>query len=101
MSKIKTTELQNAILNKLKTNDLEYILKKTIQKRQKVILKTLQTEFVNRKWMKTGELVSLLSIASYRIGLMRQNNLIVGEVHGGSFYYTMQSIKELIEKYKV
>lgn len=81
--------------------DLEYILKKTIQKRHKVILKTLETEFINRKWMKTNELISLLSIASYRIGVMRQNNLIVGELHGGSYYYTMQSIKELIEKYQV
>ena len=46
------------------------------------------------------ELVSLLPIASYRIGVMRKNNLIVGDLHGGSYYYTMESIKEMIEKYQ-
>lgn len=85
---------------KLNTSDLEYILKKVVQKRHIEITNTLQSKFPDRKWIKSFELIELLSIAKGRIDLMRKSDLLVGVKDANIYYYTVESIKEVIEKYK-
>lgn len=96
----KPTKVHNLSSNKLNTIDLEYILRKVVQKRHIEITNTLQAKFSNRKWIKSYELLELLSIAKGRIEQMRKSELLVGEKDANIYYYTIESIKEVIEKYR-
>jgi hypothetical protein len=86
-------------LEKRKYKELVFVLQRALQKKKAAIERIISMEYPNRKWLKTSELLKLLPIPAIRITQMRKFGIIEGLLQSGAYYYTVESLKTMLNDY--
>lgn len=78
-------------------DELEILLEEKLEKFAEKILATFKgPNFSQRKWLKAAELKKILPLSDYRIAEMRVRGLLAFQKIGGTYYYAIESINDLI-----
>jgi hypothetical protein len=85
--------------NVAKKDELEQLLSEKLGKYYLKIVGALDSaEFSKRKWLKFLELRRLLPLSDYRYTEIRMRGLLDFEKVGRTYYYTIESIRRLLEE---
>lgn len=80
-------------------DELEMLLTEKLEKYYQKIVDALQgANLSQRKWLKAAELKKLLPLSDYRIAEMRTKGLLDFQKIGGTYYYTVDSIRKLLNE---
>ncbi|MBU3661526.1 MAG: helix-turn-helix domain-containing protein [Flavobacteriales bacterium] len=78
-------------------DELEFLLDQKLEKFAEKILEIFKApNFSQRKWLKAAELKKILPLSDYRITEMRARGLLNFQKLGGTYYYAVDSIDNLI-----
>lgn len=80
-------------------DELDLLLTEKLEKYAQKIIDALHgANLSQRKWLKAAELKKMLPLSDYRIAEMRLRGLLNYQKIGGTYYYTVESIKQLINE---
>lgn len=78
-------------------DELEFLLEEKLEKFAEKILEIIKgPNFSQRKWLKGAELKKILPLSDYRIAEMRVRGLLSFQKIGGTYYYAVESINDLL-----
>ena len=82
-------------------DELDLLLDQKLEKFTEKILEVFKgPNFSQRKWLKAAELKKILPLSDYRITEMRVRGLLAFQKIGGTYYYAVESINDLINSKK-
>jgi hypothetical protein len=82
-------------------DELDLLLEQKFEKFAVKFFEVLKgPNFSQRKWLKGAEVKKILPLSDYRITEMRVRGLLAFQKIGGTYYYAVESINDLINSKK-